>query len=81
MTTKRVIDHSAEYDSTQRLPGGGSSLRIPGGGAKVTVRELIRQLQTLPGDYVLWLTDESANGASPVWYVDVDHETQEVTFG
>jgi hypothetical protein len=72
VTTKRVIDHSAET-------GGGTWVDDLEMRATVTVREMIRALQVLPGDYKLWLDCEDCT--PPVRTVDVDHETQEVTFG
>ena len=68
MTTKRVIDHTADNES---------------GEARATVREVIRALQVLPGDYKLRRLAESWPHpiTTPISTVDVDHETQEVTFG
>lgn len=73
MSTKRVIDHTADNDRAA----------VWGGGARVTVREVIRALQVLPGDYKLWLDfeEEGHIATAPLWTVDVDHETQEVNFG
>jgi hypothetical protein len=68
VTTKRVIDHTVDREF---------------GAARVTVREVIRALQVLPGSYELRL-DFDADGVpgnAPVWYVDINRETQEVSFG